>query len=334
MTRVTAIPDDPRDSTARIAFRLMLGALGSIGRGRMGFTSLPRDTLIRRYAKPTSKYVSVMGAQVHYTDEGQGETLVMIHGFGASLHTWDGLVANLKRDYRVVRLDIPPFGITGPLRDAQERIRTMDFATYREFIDTFVEALGIGRATFVGNSLGGMLAWDYTTRHPDRVDKLVLIDAAGFPMKFPLYIDLFNHAVVRWSSPHMLPEFIIRAATRDVYGDAGKIAESTYQRYTDFFYGEGNREAVGKMVPQFRFEELDTDLLKTIRQPTLILWGDTDRWIPPAHAYEFQKRIAGSALKMYPGLGHVPMEEAPELVTADVRAFLSQGAGSAQRNEE
>ncbi|WP_454732417.1 MULTISPECIES: alpha/beta fold hydrolase [Cupriavidus] len=302
------------------------------GQGRIGLFSLSRETLARRYALPASRWVQVMGTLVHYTDEGapDGEPLLLIHGFGASLHTWQGVLPALSQRYRVLRVDLPPFGLTGPLRDARGRIATMDVDMYRRFIDAFCQAIGLRRASVIGNSLGGLIAWDLAARRPAQVDKLVLVDAAGFPMKLPLYIALFNHAPVRWSAPWMLPEAIIRAATRDVYGDAARVDEATFRRYVDFFYAEGSREAVGRMVPRLDFAALDTDALAGIRAPTLVLWGERDRWIPPAHAQAFAGRIPGARLQRYAGLGHVPMEEDPQRVAADLLHFLAGRGNVAQ----
>jgi pimeloyl-ACP methyl ester carboxylesterase len=305
------------------------------GQGRVGLVSLSRDVLARRYALPASRWIQVMGALVHYTEEGvpEGEPLVLIHGFGASLHTWEGLMPALRQRYRVIRLDLAPFGLTGPLRDARGRIATMDIDAYRAFIDGFLAALSLSRATFIGNSLGGLIAWDLAARRPAMVNRLVLIDAAGFPMKLPIYIDLFRHAAVRWSAPWLLPEWIIRAATRDVYGDAARVPEATFRRYVDFFYAAGSREAVGRMVPKLDFDQLDTERLRGVRQPTLVLWGDRDRWIPPAHAAEFAARIPDVTLHRYAGLGHVPMEEDPQRVAADLLRFLD-GARTAPPSKQ
>src|ERR1700744_286486 len=128
---------------------------------RLGITSVPRAELQRRYTLAGSKFVEIMGADVHYVDEGSGNTIVMIHGFASSLHTWNRVADELRREYRVIRLDLPPFGVTGPLRSGSGEIETMNLSTYRRFIDTFLQALGISRATFIGNSLGGLIAWDY-----------------------------------------------------------------------------------------------------------------------------------------------------------------------------
>ncbi|SDH37723.1 alpha/beta fold hydrolase [Paraburkholderia phenazinium] len=291
---------------------------------RLGITSVPRDALRKRHTQHGSKFVKIMGTDVHYVEEGSGELLLMIHGFASSLHTWDGMAEELARNYRVIRLDLPPFGVTGPLRTTSGAIETMDMPTYRRFIDTFVQALGIGRATLIGNSLGGLISWDYAVRHRDAVERLVLIDSAGFPMKLPIYIGLFNSALVRISSPWWLPEPIIKSAVRNVYGDPRRLAAPVLRRYIEFFHGEGTRAAIGKMVPTLDFADLDTDVLKTLDVPSLVLWGAKDRWIPPAHAAEFAQRIPGAQSVMYPGLGHIPMEEDPAQVLDDLRAFLAR----------
>jgi pimeloyl-ACP methyl ester carboxylesterase len=290
---------------------------------RLGIVSVPRAELRRRYTQTGSKFVQIMGTDVHYVEQGTGpRTLVLIHGFAASLHTWDGIADDLARDYRVIRLDLPPFGVTGPLRDASGRIETMNIGVYRRFIDTFIQAVDATRATLIGNSLGGLIAWDYAVRHRDAVEQLVLIDAAGFPMKLPIYIDLFNYALVRISSPWWLPEAIVKSAVRNVYGDPRKLTAPVLRRYVDFFHGEDTREAIGKMVPTLDFRDLDTDVLKTLDVPTLVLWGAKDRWIPPAHAAEFARRIPGAKSVMYPAFGHIPMEESPGDVLRDLQAFL------------
>ncbi|CAB3782119.1 2-succinyl-6-hydroxy-2, 4-cyclohexadiene-1-carboxylate synthase [Paraburkholderia ultramafica] len=293
---------------------------------RLGITSVPRAELRRRYTLSGSKFVQIMGADVHYIDEGRGDTIVMIHGFASSLHTWNRVADELERGHRVIRLDLPPFGVTGPLRSSSGAIETMNLPTYRLFIDTFMQALGISRATVIGNSLGGLIAWDYAVRHREAVERLVLIDSAGFPMKLPIYIGLFNSALVRISSPCLLPEAIVKSAVRNVYGDPRKIDAATLRRYVEFFHGEGTRAAIGKMVPALDFSAVDTGVLKKLEVPALVLWGAKDRWIPSAHAAEFASRIAGAKSLIYAGLGHIPMEEAPERVLADLRAFLGTSA--------
>lgn len=290
---------------------------------RLGITSIPREELVRRHALPASRFVTIAGNTIHYVDEGHGEPIVLLHGFGASLHTWNGIAAELAGERRVIRVDLPPFGITGPLRSASGALETMDVDAYRRFIDEFVGTLGLARASFVGSSLGGLIAWDYALRHRGAVDKLVLIDAAGFPMKLPFYVGLFKNPFVRVSASWLMPETIVKNAVRDVYGDKRKLDAVTLARYVDFFHGDDTRAAIVKMVPTLDFDALPTDALATLDLPTLVLWGGKDRWIPPAHCEQFAQRIPRARSIVYPELGHIPMEEAPQRVLPDLHAFLS-----------
>ena len=323
----------PPSAEPREPARRRLGVFRALG-ARLGIGSISRAELRQRYRQKASRFVELQGAQVHYTDAGSGPIIVMVHGFASSLQTWDALARDLRRggperpDYRVICVDLPPFGVTGPLSEPRGQPITLDTPAYRHFFDAFMDALGIGRATLIGNSLGGMIAWDYAARHPRRVDALVLIDAAGFPMKLPIYIALFKRRMVRWSAPWLLPEAVIRSAVRSVYGDPRTIDEPTFRRYIDIFHAEGTRAAIGLMVPHFDFDAIDRSGLGRLRQPTLILWGERDGWIPLAHARLFAAAIAHARVITYPGLGHVPMEESPERVALDIRAFLDDAAGT------
>ncbi|MEF9482500.1 alpha/beta fold hydrolase [Ralstonia sp. 1B3] len=296
--------------------------------GRIGLRSIGRDVLIARYAKPQSRYLPLMGTRVHYTDEGAANaegTLLLIHGFGASLHTWDGVLPQLTRRYRVIRLDLPPFGITGPLRDAQGRPRTMELPLYRDFIDAFVDTLGLSKLTLIGNSLGGMVSWDCRAapgpRREARADRLRRLpdEAADLHRSVQSHWRADDVAVdaARGDHPRRHARCVWRPVAR-VRTHAAPLRRFLLCRRCT----TGHRQD-GTEVP---LDDVDTSGLASIRVPTLILWGQRDRWIPPAHAGEFARRIPGATLRMYPALGHIPMEEDPVRVGTDLCAFLDQGA--------
>ena len=116
---------------------------------------------------------------VHYRDEGNPKhsvPIVLLHGTGASLHRFDDWTAKLKHDYRVVRMDLPAYGLTGPFPD-----RNYSIDNYVDFLEHFLTARGIKKCILAGNSLGGSIAWNFTIKYPEMVDKLILIDAAGYP---------------------------------------------------------------------------------------------------------------------------------------------------------
>ncbi len=139
----------------------------------------PLSALAARWAPPPSTFVPILGMQVHLRDEGpRGDPIpiVLIHGTSASLHTWEGWVAALKDDRRVITFDLPGFGLSGPSPDWDYTI-----AAYVRFLGALLDTVGVRRCVLGGNSLGGNIAWATAHAMPDRVDKLVLLDSGGYP---------------------------------------------------------------------------------------------------------------------------------------------------------
>jgi pimeloyl-ACP methyl ester carboxylesterase len=297
-----------------LALAGILVVAGLLGRDWLGITDLPVAELRARYGQD-ARYVEVMGAQVRVRESGTGEPLLALHGFATSAETWDGWRPVLDGRYRMIAVDVPPFGITGPLPG-----RAMNTETLRAFMDELVPALGLTRFHLAGSSLGGYLAWNYARRHPDRVQKLVLIDSVGYPQYLPLAVQMMRAPLLGDMANYFAPRPIVAANVREVYGDPERVTEATIQRCQDMRRREDARPAVTQLLRSaFAF---DTDGVKEVRVPTLILWGAKDRWIPPAHAASFHRDISGSQVIMYDDLGHIPMEESPARTGTDVARFL------------
>jgi pimeloyl-ACP methyl ester carboxylesterase len=277
----------------------------------------PAAEVEARWAQPPSKFLEVDGLRVHYRDRGNGPAIVLLHGSNSSLFTWEGWAADLQRDHRVITLDLPGHGLTGP--DPRSRYSPVEMAGV---VDAFVAALGVPRFTLVGNSMGGGVAWRYTILHPDKVERLILVDAHGLPREEPppFAFRLFSSPLgflMKWISPH----FLIAQSARDARGDPATVTNAQIDLYEDILLRAGNREAT---LRRFRGND-DGGLvarLGEIRVPTLILWGSRDKWILPKYAERFHAAIPGSRLVMLDGLGHVPMEEDPARSLAPVREFL------------
>jgi pimeloyl-ACP methyl ester carboxylesterase len=270
-----------------------------------------------RYATPPSQFVEVDGLRVHYRDRGSGSPIVLLHGSNSSLFTWEGWAALLAPAHRVVTLDLPGHGLTGP--DPKERYSAAEMA---ELVDAFVSKIGLTRFALGGNSMGGSVAWHYTLAHPDRVEKLILVDAGGLAHREPRPPALRVAAspifggIARWETPR----FAVAASVRDVYGDRSKVTDATIDRYYDLLLRDGNRAATRERLS--RKEDSLSARLGEIHVPTLILWGTEDRWILPKYGQQFRDRIPGARLVPLQGLGHVPMEEDPVASVAPVQAFL------------
>lgn len=278
----------------------------------------------QKYFNEHSRWLEVGGQEVHYRLEGNplGEVLLLLHGVFSSLHTWDAWVEILKDEFRIVRCDLPGFGLTGPRKD-----NVYTVASYVAFIKEFLDKLAIERCHIAGNSLGGWLAWEFAYRYPQRVMRLILIDAAGFndrdsiPTIFKLaknipLKNLISQVAEQITPPKNLVEIILKNA----YGDNTKVTDTLTERYRDLLMFKGNRE-VFLTLANSKVED-NSYRVKEIETPTLIMWGEKDKWIPLANAYKFNYNLINSKLIVYEGVGHIPMEEIPEKTAEDARLFL------------
>lgn len=273
-----------------------------------------------KYAYPSSTFIFINGINVHYRDVGQGEAILLIHGTGASLHTWEKWIDILSPYYRVISFDLPGFGLTGPDPNHNYQI-----SRYTAILDSLMIKLKVESFHIAGNSLGGLVAWRYTTQFPQKILTLNLIDAAGLPQpgkKPPLIFQLAKIPVLSTLLQKVTPKSIIKNSMLDVYKNDQLVTEKLIDRYFELSLREGNRTAFVKRMSQLN-ERLVTDDLKKITAPVLIQWGKEDRWIPLANGYEFKKLIPGAELKIYDS-GHVPMEENPMATVEDYMTFLKK----------
>jgi pimeloyl-ACP methyl ester carboxylesterase len=277
----------------------------------------PAAEVEARRATPPSKFIEVDGLRLHYRDRGVGPVVVLLHGSNSSLFTWEGWAAALTPHHRVITVDLPGHGLTGP--DPHERYSAAQMA---EVVDGFVRALAIDKFTLGGNSMGGNVAWHYTLAHPEKVDHLILVDSAGLPREEPRPFALraFGWPVFGHVARFVTPRFMVRKSVREVYGDPSRLDDDTIDRYQDLMLREGNREATRQRA--LLGDDGLGARLGELRVPTLILWGTRDRWILPKYAERFHAAIPGSKLVMLDGLGHIPMEEDSRASVAPVEEFL------------
>ncbi len=279
------------------------------------------ESLTARWARPPSQFVEVNGLRVHLRDVGPRDDalpIVLLHGTSASLHTWEGWVAALESKHRVISLDLPGFGLTGPFADGDESIeRTLQLLT------SLLAQLKVERCVVAGNSYGGRLAWELAVARPDLVHRLVLVDAAGYPRNstsVPLGFRIAGTPGLRRLAEVLLPRALIERSVQNVYGDPSKVTSELVDRYFELTLRAGNRAALGRRIAQLRDGE--TSKLAGLIIPTLILWGGQDRLIPPENAQRFHADLPHSTLIMFEALGHVPQEEDPAATVAEVVKFL------------
>ncbi|MDH4165248.1 MAG: alpha/beta hydrolase [Gammaproteobacteria bacterium] len=285
----------------------------------------PVSALQAKWAPPPSTFVEVRGMQVHLRDEGPRDDplpIVLLHGTGASLHTWDGWTGELARERRVIRFDLPGFGLTGPSPDGVYTIES-----YVDTVLAVADTLGVQRLVLAGNSLGGYVAWATAVLHPARVDRLILVDAAGYPFQsqsVPLAFRIARTPVLNVLMRDVLPRAIVASSLRDVYGDPSRVTPGLIDRYFDLATRAGNRAALVARFDQTQPGSL-AERVREIQVPTLILWGGQDRLIPLEFGEQFARDIHGSLLVVFDRLGHVPHEEDPARTVAAVLPFIRNG---------
>jgi pimeloyl-ACP methyl ester carboxylesterase len=278
---------------------------------------LPLDFLKNKYAAAPSKFMALNELRIHYRDEGTGDAIVLVHGTGASLHTWNAWAQELSQTHRVIRLDLPAYGLTG--KDPKKRYSSKD---YVDLIDAFLKELNVNQFHLAGNSLGGLVSWLYASYHPDKVQKLILIDPSGFPSKkSPMVISLAKTPGINMLIRYVTPKAFIKKNLKEVYYNPDLISTQILDRYYELTLAPGNRTA---FIDRAKIEREDyTDRLGLITNPTLILWGAEDAWIPLKNAYRFEEKIATSTVVVMKETGHLPMEEKPAKSLAITLNFLS-----------
>lgn len=309
---------------------VLLGLLLVFGLTLAAFVTLswapdrPLDELTARWAPPPSQFVEIDGMSVHLRDQGRRddpEPIVLLHGTSASLHTWEGWVKELARQRRVISLDLPGFGLTGPFPDGDYRVEH-----YTHFLLALLDHLRVNRVVLVGNSFGGQLAWRFALAHPERSARLVLVDAAGYPRNAESVPIGFRLAGIPALAPLMgrlLPRSMIESSVRNVYGDPDKVDDGLVERYYQLTLRAGNRQALRQRFAQAPSGELH-ERIGELELPTLIIWGGRDRLIPVSNAERFAADIEGSQLVLFEALGHVPQEEEPQRTVAVLISFLAR----------
>jgi pimeloyl-ACP methyl ester carboxylesterase len=256
---------------------------------------------------------------VHYRISGTGFPLVLLHGTGASLHTWEGWTNALQNEYQIISLDLPAFGLTGPSKN-----RDYSIDAYVEFVHQFLNKIGVDSFALAGNSLGGGIAWNYAAKYTDKMKGLILIDPTGFKQtkKLPLALSIAKNKIVAPMLKIFSPKFLFNKSLKEVYYNDDLLTQATIDRYYQLFLREGNRQAyIDRAQTPTTY---DTDLLNEISIPTLIMWGANDEWITSKDATKFKKRIKSAKVIIYSKMGHVPMEEAPKNTAKDALDFLKE----------
>ncbi len=254
---------------------------------------------------PVEKEAIVYGVKIRYLEAGAGPTVILLHGMGGSSQVWAFNIAPLAAKYRVIVPDQVGFG------KSDKPLINYRVATYVDFLDQLCKQLKIEKASLVGNSMGGWIAAAYTIAFPEKVDRLVLVDAAGYapPATFDTRI-LYN---LNPTTRHGMKELAARVFYNKLYSSDAVIEQLLTQRLT-----AGDGYTINSMIESIvRREDFLDERVKTIKHPTLITWGREDGLIPVADGERFKREIPNSTLLIFDQCGHVPnAEKAPEFNAA------------------
>jgi len=278
--------------------------------GNSIYADISVEDLKKEYTNEQSQFIEVDEINVHFRDEGEGFPIVLIHGTAASLHTWDAWTDELKKTNRVIRMDLPAFGITGPNKNADYSIEA-----YTTFLHSFLEKLKLEKFYLAGNSLGGNIAWNYTADYPSKVEKLILVDASGLPTNKsqPAIFKMAKTPILNSLFLYITPRFLIKKNIEEVYEDDSKITDELINRYHKMALRVGNRKAfIDRAKTDFKLDaQVNLEKLKSIQTSTLLIWGAKDLWIPIANGIRMNEILVNSKLEVLENSGHVPMEENP-----------------------
>lgn len=292
---------------------------------------LPYATLKAKYATPASRFMTLPdGVGVHYRDQGNanGPPIVMVHGFAANLDAWEPWVKVLGGEYRIITLDLPAHGLTtvpvGYAVSTEGQIEVVDQLTTALRADHFVLA---------GNSMGGGVAWNYALAHPQHVRALILVDSVGMPPPHktgekpkgggpPLVFQIMRNPLGRAILKQINPRPLAEKGLKQAYVDESLVTPALVDRYADLALAPGHRELLlnGQERPR---TPVTLATFQAIKAPTLVMHGQVDTVIPVEAGKALAAAIPGARLILYPGVGHVPMEQIPAKSAADVRAFVS-----------
>ena len=304
-----------------LALVLLLALLGG---GWLYTPDKPRAELEVLYAGPASEFIELMGLRLHLRDSAPGDTsgrpvVLMLHGFGGSLHSFEPWAEGLAATHRVIRIDLPGAGLTGADPSG-------DYSDERgiELLAALLTQRGVARATVLGHSMGGRLAWRFAEAQPARVHKLVLVAPDGFASPGFEYGKAPDVGLLARAMTFALPRAVLRMSLAPAYAQPEVVmTDALVQRYHDLMRAPGVRPAILARLAQLNLLPPEP-LLRRIAAPTLLIWGDQDQMIPIANAQDYLKALPSARLVVLPGVGHVPHEEAPAAGLAALQAFLAE----------
>ena len=308
-----------------LAILLTIVAVLAAGWLALRRADIPYDTLETVYSVPDTQFMTLDdGLKIHFTDTGPQDraAIVLVHGFSASLHTWDAWKTDLEMDYRVITLDLPGHGLSRAEDPAEAKI-----SRFVSVVHEVTQDLGVDRFTLAGNSMGGNTAWSYALAHPETLDGLILVAASGWPEEAgegddsPFIFTLLSNPLARMVMKDLDMTSFTRSGLEGSYTDQSFVTDELVERYVALSRAPGHRETLLAIMAGDRVPATQ-EAVAQIAVPTLVMWGRDDNLVPVSGAQKFADAITGSDLVIYDNIGHLPQEENAAQSIEDVRSFM------------
>ena len=311
------------DHLARVKSLLLVGLLLACALLAFWLWTPDKDRALleSRYLAAPNDIVRVKDWRLHLRDSGPKDApaVILVHGFGASLHTWEPWAKALGTDLRVIRFDLPGSGLSDP-----DPAGDYTDARSMALLIALMDQLGVQRAHVVGHSIGGRIAWTFAAQHPQRVGRLVLVAPDGFASPGFEYGKPADVPAMLTAMRYLLPRALLRMNLQPAYANPEVLTDALTTRYHDLMLAPGARDAMLARLRQTVLVD-PLPLLKAIQAPTLLVWGERDAMIPFANSADYLKAVPDIRRVAVPAVGHLPQEEAPEAAIEAVHTFLRAG---------
>ena len=286
-----------------------------------GPSQISLDDMRKKYADDGTRYSTVDGVEVHYRDEGQGPVVLMLHPSFFNLNAWDGLAEALKANYRVIRLDFPNAGLSGPETKEPPGGKFDLIGRNVEIVSGLVENLKLDQFTLIATSSGGSVGFRYAAEFPEHVSRFLLINSAGMPRTAQTDPNRSRSDTAQWDDMPVKPLAFWEYTTRRNFPSL----DAAPAWFVELGY-DVNRRSETTPFSKYFFETGDPQsIVAKITAPTLLMWGMANPTVIhlEADVFEHWMTSAPTMIKKYEGLGHYPYIEAPDVIIPDIEAFLS-----------
>lgn len=286
------------------------------------FSVSGHDLNLLRKKYRLGQYLNYKGKKIHYVDEGQGKVILAIHGTSDSLRTWDELAKKLTDNFRVIRIDLPGFGLS-------DNFSVKDFWPERisNIITRLCEHLEVTQLSLIGNSLGGYYAWNFAVHRPEMIEKIYLLAPFAFDLaEYPLLVKIGKTKLAKFLSERFPSKTFVRYILSTAVTNQKYLTEEVVQMFYDFAYVEGRPALYNALFSNIsHLPFLTKDKLELFVEKLVLIWGEQDRWLSPNDVHKWPEVVDGKKIDIHllPSVGHLPQIDSPTRIKEIIEKSIS-----------